>query len=228
MDKIEAVKAMPFFEGLSTGQMNDLAEIAREYTFQKGAFIFSEGDDGNGFYVAAEGRIKIFKLSPDGKEQILHLFGPGEPFGEVAVFAGRRFPAYANAMEKSEVLFFPRQALIDLIHRTPELALSLLGVLSIRLRRFANLIEDLSLKEVPTRLAAYLLYLSAHQKNESELILDTTKTELAGILGTIPETLSRILSKMTRQNLIATQGRRIRILDRQGLEDLADALTRLN
>jgi len=229
MNKLtELIGAMPMFEGLPQNQLEDLAAIVHEQVFGRGEIIFSDGDEGKGFYVVAEGRVKIFKLSFEGKEQILHLFGPGEPFGEVAVFAGAHFPAYAEPLEKSRVLFFPRQALLGLIARNPTLALNMLGVLSMRLRRFANLIEDLSLKEVPGRLAAYFLYLSEKNGGASEFELDITKGQLASLLGTIPETLSRILGKMIKQELIAAEGPRIRILARPVLEDLAGAETRLS
>ncbi|MEW6266886.1 MAG: Crp/Fnr family transcriptional regulator [Thermodesulfobacteriota bacterium] len=226
MKLLEALAAIPMFEGLNPGQHRALASIAREQGHESGEIIFSDGDEANGLYVVKEGRVKIYKLSPDGKEQILHLFGPGEPFGEVAVFVGRRFPAYAEALEKTRTIFFPRAALIDLIRANPDLALSLLGVLSLRLRRFANLIEDLSLKEVPSRLAAYLLYLS-DREGGNDLELDITKGQLASLLGTIPETLSRILTRMGRRGLISTSGRRIKLLNRRELEDLASAEARL-
>jgi len=224
----EFIETIPLFQGLPQNQLEDLAAIVHDQVFSRGEIIFSDGDQGLGFYVAAEGRVKIFKLSFEGKEQILHLFGPGEPFGEVAVFAGAHYPAYAEAMEKTRVLFFPRQALLDLIARNPTLALNMLGMLSMRLRRFTNLIEDLSLKEVPGRLAAYFLYLSAKNGGVSEFELDITKGQLASLLGTIPETLSRILGKMIKQELIAADGPRIKILARRVLEDLAGAETRLS
>ena len=127
-------------------QIEDLAMIVTDQVFRKGETIFSEGEDGNGFYVVITGRVKIFKLSSEGKEQILHFFGPGEPFGEVPVFTGQHFPANAEAMEESRVFFFPRKSFVDLIKRNPSLALNMLAVLSKRLRRFAALIDDLSLK----------------------------------------------------------------------------------
>ncbi|NTV32610.1 MAG: cyclic nucleotide-binding domain-containing protein, partial [Deltaproteobacteria bacterium] len=84
--------------------------IVTDQVFRKGESIFSEGEEGNGFYVVITGRVKIFKLSSEGKEQILHFFGPGEPFGEVPVFAGQQFPANAEALEQSRVFFFPRKS----------------------------------------------------------------------------------------------------------------------
>jgi CRP/FNR family transcriptional regulator, dissimilatory nitrate respiration regulator len=223
MNIVDAIARIPLFEGLPSDQMEDLVMILTDQVFRKGETVFSEGEEANGFYVVARGRVKVYKLSPDGKEQILHIFGPGDPFGEVPVFTGQRFPAHAEALEESRVLFFPKQSFVKLITQNPTLALNMLGVLSKRLRRFTALIDDLSLKEVPGRLAAHLLFLSRKEKGSKELELSITKAQLASLLGTIPETLSRILAKMTAQGLIETQGRRIRILDRESLQELVDS-----
>jgi CRP/FNR family transcriptional regulator, dissimilatory nitrate respiration regulator len=219
---IEYVARIPLFKGLPPQQLAELANIVVQKSCQRGEIIFSEGDEATGFYVVVKGRIKIFKLSVDGKEQILHIFGPGEPFGEVPVFTGMRFPANAEPLEDSSVLFFPRQSFISLIRKEPSLALNMLGILSLRLRQFTHMIENLSLKEVPGRLAAYLLYLSENQENNDDVELDLAKGQLASLLGTIPETLSRILAKMTNQGFIKVNGPRIRIKDRPGLLELAE------
>jgi len=224
----EHIVAIPLFDGLSREQYDELATIVVAHSYRGGQIIFSEGDEGSGFYVVISGRVKVFKLSPDGKEQILHVFGPGEPFGEASVFAGQRFPAHAEALEESRIFFFPRAAFIELIKQDPSLALNMLAILSRRLRKFTLLVEDLSLKEVPGRLAAYLLYMSKQRDESNDLELDVAKGQLASLLGTIPETLSRILTKMVRHGLIQSDGPRIRILDRQGLEELAQAERRLS
>jgi len=221
------IARVPLFEGLPPEQVEDLAMIVTDQVFRKGGAIFSEGEDANGFYVVITGRVKIFKLSSEGKEQILHFFGPGEPFGEVPVFTGQHFPANAEAMEQSRVFFFPRRSFVGLIKKNPSLALNMLAILSKRLRRFTALVDDLSLKEVPGRLAAYLLYLSDQNKGAKDLELTITKAQLASLLGTIPETLSRILAKLGSQGLIETDGRRIRILKKEALQDLAESGGRL-
>ncbi len=227
MSILNHIARVPLFEGLPPEQIEDLAMIVTDQVFRKGETIFSEGEEGNGFYVVITGRVKIFKLSAEGKEQILHFFGPGEPFGEVPVFAGQHFPANAAAMEQSRVFFFPRRSFVGLIKKNPSLALNMLAILSKRLRRFAALVDDLSLKEVPGRLAAYLLYLSDQHKGAKDLELTITKAQLASLLGTIPETLSRILAKLGSQGLIETDGRRIRILEKETLQDLAESGGRL-
>lgn len=227
MELIQKIARIPLFEGLPPDQQKDLANIALEKSFERGRTIFSEGEPAHGFFVVMAGKVKIFKISPDGKEQILHIFGPGEPFAEVPVFEGRPFPAHAVALEDSKFIFFPRSAFVELIKRNPSLSLNMLAVLSKRLRRFTMLVDDLSLKEVPGRLAAHLLYLSEQRQGKDDLELDMPKGQLAGLLGTIPETLSRILTKMAKQGFIEADGRLVKIMDRQGLVELADGTKRL-
>jgi CRP-like cAMP-binding protein len=215
------IEDVPLFKGLPPEQIKQLASIAVYKTFRKGESIFSEGQEAAGFYVVVAGRVKVSKLAPDGKEQILHILGSREPFGEVPVFAGEHFPANAEAMEDCRALFMPRDAFIGLIKKEPSLAMNMLALLASRLRRFSNLIEGLSLKGVPARLASYLMYLSNRNKGADRLELDIPKALLANLLGTIPETLSRILARMTQEGLIEVDGRKIRLVNRQALEELA-------
>ncbi|MFP4454016.1 MAG: Crp/Fnr family transcriptional regulator [Desulfobacterales bacterium] len=210
------------FSGLPGEDIDALMAIAVEKPVAPGEIIFSEGDAGTGFYVTIEGLIKVYKLSAEGKEQILHMFGPGEPFGEVPVFSGKAFPATAEGIKKSRVLFFPRNNFRDLIAQKPSVAMNMLSVLSGRLRNFTVQVENLSLKEVPARLAGYFLLQTEEQNSPDTITLNISKGHLASFLGTIPETLSRMLKKMSEQGLIEVEGRKIHILDRQGLEDLAE------
>ncbi len=218
---VEEISKFPFFKGLPDEQLGELARICIEQDYEKGREIFSEGEAAKGFYLVVSGKIKVYKLSLEGKEQILHIFDSGEMAGEVPVFAGGNYPANARAIEAVRVLFFPRVSFMELLNRTPSIAVSLLAVLSQRLRFFTHMIEDLSLKEVPGRLAAHLIYLGARSRHGNTLELDITKTQLASLLGTIPETLSRILARMAQQGIITVQGKKIRVLDREALEALA-------
>lgn len=224
----ESLAEVPLFKGLTEEEYDELAMVVVDQEFARGRTIFSEGDDGVGFYVIITGQVKIYKLSPEGKEQILHVFGSGEPFAEAAVFAGSSYPAHAMALKNSRCFFIPREAFRNLIKDNPSLAMNMMASLSMRLKRFAHMIEDLSLKEVPGRLAAHLLYLHQEQGGDrDEVELQIGKAHLASLLGTIPETLSRILTRMTRQGLIDSSGKTVRLLDRQGLEDLATGEQRL-
>ena len=223
---VDHLARIPLFQGMPPAQIDELAMVLTDQSFGRGEVIFSEGDEGTGFYVIISGQVKIFKLSPSGQEQILHMFGPGDMFAEVAVFAGARFPAHAQAISKSRVFFFPRQAFKELIHKNPSLAMNMMATLSMRLKKFAHMIETLSLKEVPSRLATHLLLLYEQQQDDT-IRLNMTKSHLASMLGTIPETMSRILKKMQKQGLIETSGQTITLVDHDGLEDLAAGDARL-
>jgi CRP/FNR family transcriptional regulator, dissimilatory nitrate respiration regulator len=211
--------SISFFEGLSGSQQADMLAIGVSRRVEKGQTIFLDGDKATGFYVILTGKVKIYKLAPEGKEQILHVFGAGEPFGEVPTFANAVFPAHAEAIEKTRLLFFPRESFIRQIRRDPDLAMGMLATLSRRLLHMTKLVESLSLQNVSKRLAAYLVRLSEVQKQAAAVQLDMNKGELASYLGTIPETLSRALNRLTNQNLIKVQGRRITILDHAGLQE---------
>ncbi|MFC1578694.1 Crp/Fnr family transcriptional regulator [Thermodesulfobacteriota bacterium] len=219
---LDVISTIPLFNGLPEDQLEAIKKIAIEKQINKGEIVVSEGDEGRGFFVIVEGRVKVFKVSAEGKEQILHIFGPGQPFGEVPVFAGQRFPANAQAIDKTKALFFPRVAFVGLITANPSLALNMLAEMSKKLRLFAVQIENLSLKEMPARLASYLIHLADEQDQKEVVTLKISKGQLASILGTIPETLSRIFAKLSGNNLIRVEGKKITLLDRDALEDLAE------
>jgi CRP-like cAMP-binding protein len=218
---LNIISQTPLFKGLPEEQLYKIGQIAMDKFYSKGRTVFMEGNDCDGFYIVADGKVKIYKVSFEGKEHILHIYGPGNPFGEVPVFSGQKYPANAEAILKSHLLFFPRPAFVDLISNNPSLSMNMLAVLSMRLRQFTVQIENLSLKEIPGRIASYLIYLADEQQTDDLVSLTISKGQLASLLGTIPETLSRILSKMNKQNLIEVSGRNIKLLNRNSLEELA-------
>jgi CRP/FNR family transcriptional regulator, dissimilatory nitrate respiration regulator len=220
MIKRETLASVPLFRGLSEKQLDLMGEAFPRKHYTPSQIIFSEGEPASGFYILLSGRLKIYKLSLEGKEQILHIIEPGEPFAEVALFSETKFPAYAEAIEKSEVMFLSRSSFRQLIANDPSIAMNMLAILSQRLKYFTRLIENLSLKEVPQRLAAYLLLL-AKRDGSDQVALGISKGQLASLLGTIPETLSRIMAKMAGQDLILVKGRKITLLDPTTLEMLS-------
>jgi CRP/FNR family transcriptional regulator len=219
---LNLISAIPLFNGLPTEQLDAIRRLAVEKRFNKGQTLFSEGDRTTGFFVIVEGRVKIYKVSSEGKEQILHIFEAGQSFGEVTVFTGQQMPAHAQTLSQTHLLLFARKAFVDLVSSNPSLALNLLGIMSKKLRQFAAQIENLSLKEIPARLASYLIYLSQEQGSEDAVVLKISKGQLASLLGTIPETLSRMFAKLSGQNLIRVEGPKIVLLDRDGIESLAE------
>ena len=224
MNISQAIGRAAFFSGLDPDLIDQLASIAAFKRYEAGEIIFEEGDPGLGFHLVDQGRVKIFKSSPDGREQLLHIFGPGEPFGEVAIFLGRGYPARAQAMIESRTVFFPREALRNLVAKNPDLAFGLMAVLSQRLVRFAGLLESITLKEVPARLAAFLL---SSSEGRDQVELTVTKGQLASLLGATPETISRSLGRLKKAGLITEQKPFLTIVNRRRLSELAEGLTEI-
>jgi len=227
MSVVSTLAETPLFAGLRPEQLERIERIAVERPMERGQMLFFERGEAEGFYVVVEGKVKIFRSSPDGREAVLHIYGPGESFGEVPVFMGGRFPASAAGVERGRVLFLPRAGLVRLIREDSTLAMNMLASLSGKLREFAAKIEALTLQEIPQRLSAYLLDLSEREGGKDVVELDMAKGLLAGLLGATRETLSRALSRMAEQNFIEVKGRAIRLLDKAGLGDLVSGELKL-
>ena len=210
----------PLFRELDPQEFESLRGITQLRRFDNETMLFFEGDPAAGFFVLLSGRVRIYKSSPDGKEFTLHQITPGQMFAEAAIFRGKTYPANCMAMEDSEAAFIPKDQFIALITKYPNISLKIIGSLSRWLREFAAKLEDLSLKEVPARLASYLLRQQQKLKMSS-FELDVTKSELASELATISETLSRSLKKLKDLEVIAVEGKRITILDSDHLESIA-------
>jgi len=221
-DIVHVLAESRLFGGLSEEHLERIRNIAIDRRLRKGEILFFDGDAGNGFYLVAAGSVKVYKVSAEGKEQILHIVREGDSIGAVPVFSGTSFPANAQAISKCHLLFFPRTAFIDLIKDDLSLTMNIMALLSMRLREFTVQIENLTLKEIPARLAAYLLYLSEEQGSNDAVELKISKLQLANILGTGPESLSRALGNLKAQQLITAEGQKIGLLDRIGLEELAE------
>lgn len=217
------LKKSSLFNCLNSFQLARLGRAIAVKSYRKDALIFSEGEPASGFYIVAEGRVKIYKLSSQGKEYIMHVAASGQTIAEVTVFSGKDYPAYAQAITNSTLLFLPKLQLLDILREYPEIALRMLAALSERQRRFAELIEDLSLRDVSCRLAKYLLNL-ANEKKSNTFSLDMQKSELALKLATIPETLSRNLKKLKTKKLISLKDNVVTILNKVGLRQLAEDL----
>ncbi len=218
----DILRGSQFFAGLSEDHLEEVSKIAIDRYFDKGEIIFFDGDEGVGFYLIVEGNVNVYKVSSNGKEQILHIVKKGETIGAVPVFSGESFPANAQAISKSHLLFFPREKFVNLITNNPLLTMNILAVLSMRLREFTIQIENLSLKEIPGRIAAYLLELSEEQGDRDIVKLNVSKLQLASILGTGPESLSRTLGNMKSRKFIEEEETIIRLVNRGALEELAE------
>jgi len=225
---LELLRRCPLFTGLEEEDLKKIKAIASPKQVGKREILFSDGEEARGFYVILSGKVKIYKISPEGKEQILHVVSAPDAFAEAALFLEGTYPAFAEALSDSQLLFFPKRDFIQLIEKNPKLSINMIVTLSQYLKRFALLIEELSLKEVSSRIAKYLIDLSLKSSKEGrtpkEVELDLSKTQLALKLGTISETLSRTLAKMKAKGIIDVRKNRILILNREALEELASGL----
>ncbi len=218
---IAAIRKSPLFSALDEGAAGEFLSRCRIAPFKRGTQVFRQGQAADRFFLVLSGRVRIFKLSQRGDEQTLHLYGPGETFGEAAMWAGIGYPAHAEAVEDARLLVVSRQVLRSAIASDPELAIGMMAGMSAKLREFNLLIEQLSLKEVPSRVAAALLKLAA-EAGSNQFRLRRPKREFAAQIGTVAETLSRTLGKMKAAGLIEVEGARIAILDEDALRELAE------
>ncbi|HOG16995.1 MAG: cAMP receptor protein [Syntrophaceae bacterium PtaU1.Bin231] len=228
MNVVNFLARLPLFRGLPPRELDDLSKITTLRSFRQGETVFVEDEPASGFYILFSGKVKIFKLSPEGKEQILHIIEPGDSFAEITVFEGGKYPANAEALEQSRTVFFPAAALIRKFRSDPYLAMNMMGILSSRLREFAQTIENLSLRGVPERLATYLLHLQGLKNGADMFDLDIKKGVLANLLGTTGESVSRTLARMSEAGLIEVHGKRITLLKRRPLEEIAAGRRKLD
>ncbi len=210
---------IPLFQGLPEDQMQRLAQRGRYKDYKAGAVIAGEDEPVKGLYLVVWGRVKVFKSSGDGREQTLYLLGPSEPFCMTSM-TEERMPANLMALEDTRLFILPREIIEDLAKQEPSLVFNMLSLLIRRLKESMYLIELLSLKEIPQRLASFLLHALALGEGGDTVTLATSQREVAKVLGTTPETLSRVLKKMAGSGIIDPRGRAIRILDHKALEEL--------
>jgi CRP/FNR family transcriptional regulator, dissimilatory nitrate respiration regulator len=205
---------------LDSSEVEQLIQVVTIREVPKGELIFLEGDDAAGFYILLRGSVRVYKASPEGREQTLHRIKPGQLFAEAAVFHGSRYPANCDALLDSTVAFFPKTEFVRLIERNPQMSLKMIASMAAFLRDFNQTIEMLSLKEVSARLAAWLLS-AAGRAHSNQFTLPMSKGDLANVLGTVNETVSRNLRKMIDLGVLQVDNRDITIIDRTRLEAIA-------
>lgn len=222
-EKNETVlRKTPLFANLTDTEMGALARRVSNRRFERGALLFSEGDPCTGLFLVASGKIRIFKLSSAGREQVLAVEGSGSSFAELPVFDGGNYPASASALEDAEVLFISRKEFQNFCREHPEVALKVLAVVGSRLRRLIGIIEDLSFTTVRHRLIALILRLAQGSETTSKggVRVELTKThqDLAAELGTVRELVSRNLSRLQAEGFLEVDGRSITVKDLAGLK----------
>jgi CRP/FNR family transcriptional regulator len=220
MNVAAMLKNIPLFAGLGEADLAALQAIARIRECPRGELLFSDGEQADGFFVVLDGKVKVYKLSSEGKERILHIVHPGGTFAEAAIFGNGLYPACAEALAPCKLLFLPKDGFLALLAGNSRIAINMIAGLSKFLRQFAQQIEELTFKDVPSRLARYLLDLARGRQTTVEL--PVSKSQLASNLGTVSETLSRTLRKLSDDDLIRVSGKRVEILDVERLEELAE------
>jgi CRP-like cAMP-binding protein len=210
------------FGGLPAGDLRQVALTAQLAAFGKKSAVYREGTPADRFFIILAGKVKIVKTGDRGREQLLRFILPGEAFGEDSLFGGKPYPADAVAAQDAELISFPRDSLLALLKKNPELSLRMLGIMARSCREFMDLLENLSLRKVPSRVAAYILAVTHNKliKAGDTVNLGSSKGELASRLGIAGETLSRALRRLREEGIISTSGREVKILDPEKLRRL--------
>ena len=210
---MENFKIPEYFKSLNADIFNDIKALFKAENYTGGENIFLEGDKSKGIYFVAEGTVKVYKSSKDGKEQILKLIYPGESFNDITVFVIDVNPASADAVTDVKLYLLSRENMIELIYKYPEVSINIIKSMSEKLRHLTNAIEDLSLKHTQERIAKILLLFDG-EKLSQKIIAD--------IAGTAREVVSRALKDFAEKNIIKLDKRDIIILDKEKLKDLSE------
>jgi CRP-like cAMP-binding protein len=224
-DKVAALGRTPLFKELDAELLRALAARAIERRFRKDELLFVAGDEARGLYVIVEGAVRAFRESAEGREQVIHVERAGATVAEVPVFDGGTYPSSVAAETDSILLFIDKRDVRDLCREHPQIALAALKVLATRLRRCAELVETLSLREVGQRLARLLLAEARARGERTEsgfdLTLTLTNQQIASRVGSVREVVSRALARLQQDGLVALEGRRLSIPDVAALASYA-------
>ncbi|MFC2036038.1 Crp/Fnr family transcriptional regulator [Chloroflexota bacterium] len=203
---------------MNDDELSGLADLAIERSFISTEFIFWDGDSPEWFYIVAEGRVKVLKHSSSGREFIIAFFGPGEIFGEVAVFENKPYPASAQAVSKTKVVGIKAKGFLSFLANHPQVALGMINVLGGRLRDAQSRLRDLAGERVEQRLASVLLMLSS----KLGPTLPFTRQEIADMVGTTNETAIRVTSYLKDRGIIRSVRGKVIILDEEKLRLLSE------
>jgi CRP/FNR family transcriptional regulator len=208
------LRSCQLFADLPPEDLKGVADIAAVRAMEKGDYLFHEGDPALGFYVVQRGAVNVHRVNAAGREQVIHVFRPGESFAEATLATERGYPADARALEPSQVIHIQKAGFLALLRRQPALAIRMLASMAVHLRALVSQIEDLTLKDVETRLANWLIRRCPDPTSQrpTPIQLTATKRVLAAELSTVGETLSRTLAKFREQRLISVRGRTVTVL----------------
>lgn len=212
------VSLVPIFNHLEEEQLDEIMNLTKSFKYKKGEVIYRAGYKSDSLYIVSKGKIKIYRLSESGKEQLLHILMPGDFTGELALFSETIHESYAEAMEETDVCTVNRDDLQDLLRKYPAISLKILSEFSKRLEQSEKQTTRFATEKVEKRLAIYLTELAEESSESNEVELPMTKKDLASYLGTTPETISRKLFELEDAGIIKQkQSKIIEIID---LEEL--------
>ena len=221
-NRFPTLRKTVLFSELSEQELNYIAERAVIRNFEAGQLIFSEGEACPGLWIIETGKVRIYKSSPSGREQVLAIEGPGSSVAELPVFDGGKYPASAASVNEAKLLFISKEDFQSLCLKHPEVALKVLRIVGRRLRGLVGIIEELSFTTVRHRLISMLVRMATegHRTNEGvEITLPANQQELAAQMGTVRELISRNLSRLQAENLIRVEGRKIVVTDFPALQE---------
>ncbi len=222
MQRIEFLSKTTMFSGLSDSQLKLIAGLIREKEYEEGQFVVRDNDIMDSLCLLSKGSVKLTKYSPNGKEQIEHIYSPGEMMGLCTLFTENLFPANAIALEKSRVYLLSKKKLEAIAYKEQSLLLSLVFALSARLAESMGMVESLALQKVPQRLASFLTYSLSLTEDSDTIELPFSHQELSKMLGATPETLCRAFHDLKKNRVISMEGRSITIIDRESLKNMID------
>ena len=201
----DALRRVFLFESLDNARLGYVACFAELLHVEKGEHLFRAGDAARYIYGITTGSCKLYRITPAGDEFVVHIQQAGDLVAEAAMFDVRKYPASCVALEKSDLVRISAKGFVALLLDHPEIGIDLMHAYSRRLRSFVAALEDLSLRDVKSRLARYLLANSVPRDGADTCQLPCTKKELSALLGTIPETLSRTLRDLKSTGAIEEQ-----------------------
>ncbi len=217
---ISCIHNVPIFKQLSDDEKQTIMNRAINKTFKKGETIFTTFDSSANLWVVNRGKVKIVKISSDGKEQVMRILNQGEFLGELSLFSNEKMTSNAYAMENTEICIISGDEIKKTIRQNPEIAIKFLEVYAKRIKESEEMIEKIGVLDIEQRIAKTLLD-ELNQAKNNEIILPFSKTDFASIIGTTRETLSRKLAKFQEFGWIRLSGqRKIIILDKTGLKRL--------
>jgi CRP/FNR family transcriptional regulator len=226
-DLASVLEKTALLSNLSREEVQTLAARTVRKLFSAGELLFSEGEPCSGLHIIAKGKVRIFKTSVNGREQVLAMNVPGESIAELPVFDGGPYPASAVAIEDTEIAFISRRDFHAYCVEHPEVSLKVLSVVGARLRGLVGIIEELSFTTIRQRLIATLVKLAQNEGKKTdrgiEFLLPATHQELANQLGTVRELISRNLMRLQAEGLLDVDARQIVVRDIKGLSALLES-----